>query len=146
MLYLDGSFVTDKETVYGAPPGDFDGCWDPVGVDPMLLDPVLLDFTNKRAAQKAKFGGELFLSTAPASSIGPVFLDFFQVDKITGAAKGILGLDLLQLHESELDETSLIEQSSVVKPSTEEWESIQDQPVTLRFDPQPLQSQQGYRP
>jgi hypothetical protein len=52
LAYVNGSFVTAKQT-----PGDFDGCWDAQGVDPDALDPVLLDFTNRRAAQKAKFGG-----------------------------------------------------------------------------------------
>ena len=37
-VYLDGSFVTDKEL-----PGDFDACWEADGVDADLLDPVLLD-------------------------------------------------------------------------------------------------------
>src|SRR3546814_2730258 len=48
-VYLDGSFVTAKPH-----PGDFDGCWDHVGVDPAKLDPVFLDFSKKREAQKAK--------------------------------------------------------------------------------------------
>src|SRR5437660_1433090 len=56
-VYINGSFVTAKRV-----PGDFDGCWDSDGVDPDRLDPVLLDFTNFRAAQKAKYGGELFVS------------------------------------------------------------------------------------
>ena len=103
MLYLDGSLVTDKEAIYGEEPADFDGCWNPVGVLPTLLDPVLLDFSNKRAAQKAKFGGELFPSTFLAAPLGPVFLEFFQIDKVTGAAKGIVCLDLPGLDESELD-------------------------------------------
>ena len=47
--YIDGSFITTKEV-----PDDFDGCWDPTGVDDTLLDPVLLDFDNKRAAQDRK--------------------------------------------------------------------------------------------
>ena len=36
-VYIDGSFVTDKEV-----PNDFDACWDEEGVAPELLDPVLL--------------------------------------------------------------------------------------------------------
>ena len=106
-LYLDGGFVSDKETIYGEEPDDFDGCWDPVGVLPTLLDPVLLDFSNQRAAQKAKFGGELFPSTFLAAPLGPVFLEFFQIDKATGVAKGIVCLDLLGLDESELDAPTL---------------------------------------
>lgn len=88
-IYLDGSFVTAKEI-----PGDFDACWDPTGVNPHLLDPVLLDFTNRRARQKAKFGGELFIANYPADTAGRTFLDFFQIDKDTGNAKGIITLNL----------------------------------------------------
>ena len=54
-IYLDGSFVTDKQV-----PGDFDACWDEHGVDVTRIDPVLLNFDNGRAAQKAKFRGEFF--------------------------------------------------------------------------------------
>lgn len=88
-LYIDGSFVTAKEL-----PGDFDGCWDSEGVDGDLLEPVLLDFSNRRAAQKAKYGGELFPSVALADPAGNTFLDFFQIDKATGDAKGIIAIDL----------------------------------------------------
>lgn len=91
-IYIDGSFTTNKEF-----PGDFDGCWEDNTVDFVhlqKLDPVLLDFKNKRAAQKAKYGGELF----PASTIAdPVsrktFLEFFQEDR-DGNAKGIVAIDL----------------------------------------------------
>jgi hypothetical protein len=88
-LYVDGSFVTSKEV-----PGDFDACWDPVGVDGERLDPVLLDFADRRAAQKAKYGGELFPSLVFADPAGNTFLEFFQIDKRTGEAKGIIAIDL----------------------------------------------------
>jgi len=88
-VYIDGSFVTAKEL-----PGDFDGCWDPEEVDGASLDPVLLDFTNRRAAQKAKYGGELFPSVSLADPAGNTFLEFFQTDKMTGEAKGIIAIDL----------------------------------------------------
>lgn len=87
-VWLDGSFVTTKDV-----PGDFDGCWDPVGVDSALLDPVLLTFDNKRAAQKVKYLGELFPAVSPAVVGGPVFVDFFQIDKASGDPKGILLVD-----------------------------------------------------
>lgn len=89
-LYLDGSFVTAKED-----PGDFDGCWDERGVNPYLLDPVLLRFDNGRAAQKAKYLGELFPATAAAETAPSftLFIDFFQRDK-DGRPKGILSIDL----------------------------------------------------
>ncbi len=89
-VYLDGSFVTEKEI-----PGDFDACWEVSGVDPGLLDPVLLDFSDLRAAQKARYGGELFPAQTAAEPAGTVFLDYFQRDRHTGAPKGIIALDLL---------------------------------------------------
>ena len=87
--YIDGSFVTAKDA-----PGDFDACWEAQGVDPNALDPVLLDFGNRRAAQKAKYGGELFIANHAAVPAGTAFLDFFQRDKSTGDAKGIVAIDL----------------------------------------------------
>lgn len=88
-VLVDGSFVTTKEL-----PGDFDACWSVEGVDPDFLDPVLLDFSNGRAAQKARFGGEMFPAELMEGGSGKLFLDFFQVDKKTGKPKGIVGLRL----------------------------------------------------
>lgn len=90
--YIDGSFVTAKEE-----PGDFDACWDAVGVDASLLDPVLLDFNEGRRGQKERFGGELFPSIAAAEPEGTRFLDFFQRDCETGEPKGIVAIDLKDL-------------------------------------------------
>lgn len=90
-IYIDGSFVTRKEF-----PADFDGCWDRAGVNRAMLqrlDPTLLDFSNRRAAQKAKYRGELFLADVAANSAGTLFLDFFQHDR-DGKSKGIVKLDL----------------------------------------------------
>ncbi len=61
-VLLDGSFVGEKEE-----PGDFDACWVPAGVDSSKLDPVLLDFSNRRQAQKRKYGGEFFPLNAMAA-------------------------------------------------------------------------------
>jgi hypothetical protein len=91
-MYLDGSFVTEK-----IEPNDFDGCWDPANVIGSLLDPVLLDFTNGRAAQKLKYRGEMFVAGSLNAGT-ETFLDFFQREKLTGMAKGIIGLDLKQLN------------------------------------------------
>ena len=91
-LYVDGSFVTTKDV-----PNDYDVAWDPVGVDLAKLkslEPVFFDFNNRRAAQKAKFFGEFFPSSAAADPAGNTFLNFFQIDKHTGDAKGIVALDL----------------------------------------------------
>jgi hypothetical protein len=85
-IYLDGSFVTEKET-----PGDFDGCWDPRGMEPSLLEPTLLEFGSGRRAQKSMYLGEFFPSTALAvASAGTMFLDFFQTDRFTGKPKGLI--------------------------------------------------------
>ena len=83
-ILLNGSFVTDKPN-----PGDFDCCWNSSGTDVSKLDPVFLDFTDNRAAQKKKYGGEFFPF---GSGVGATdfFLNFFQKDKHTGKTKGIL--------------------------------------------------------
>jgi hypothetical protein len=90
--YIDGSFITAKEV-----PNDWDGCWDTEGVDFRLLDPILLQFANKRAAQKAKYSGEFFPAQSVDGKAGKVFLEFFQTDKETGNAKGIVVLNLQRL-------------------------------------------------
>jgi hypothetical protein len=88
ILYLDGSFTTGKPH-----PDDYDGCWDPNGIDFSILDPVLLDFSNKRAAQKRKYLGEMFPALALNGTSG-TFLDFFQVEKFSGQPKGIIRISL----------------------------------------------------
>ncbi|MGL4611214.1 MAG: DUF6932 family protein [Trueperaceae bacterium] len=90
-VYVDGSFITTKAT-----PGDFDACWDEEAVDWDALDETLLTFDNARAAQKLKYGGELFPMNAHADPWGNRFIDFFQVDKSTQQPKGILRLSLEQ--------------------------------------------------
>jgi hypothetical protein len=94
-VYLDGSFVTSK-----AIPKDFDGAWDMQNVDLLrlrTLEPTLFDFSDGRAAQKRKFMGELFPADLQEQSTGRTFLDFFQVDRETGASKGIVAIDLRSL-------------------------------------------------
>lgn len=91
VVYIDGSFISAKEI-----PGDFDACWEVQGVDPTELDPILLQFDNLRVAQKAKYLGELFPASWSAEQDPPfrIFLDFFQVDKDTGAPKGIVAINI----------------------------------------------------
>ena len=89
MVYLDGSFVTSKPA-----PGDFDACWAVNGVVVDALDPVFLDFSHGRARQKERFGGEFFPADLPEGETGRTFLEFFQTDKETGDAKGIVVIDL----------------------------------------------------
>jgi hypothetical protein len=90
--YIDGSFVTAKQV-----PNDFDACWDVAEVDPALLDPILLTFDHGRAAQKAKYLGELFPAHFGERGSGTTFLEFFQIDKESGAPKGIIAIDLPRL-------------------------------------------------
>jgi hypothetical protein len=90
-IYIGGSMVTSKEF-----PGDFDLCWDDQSTDLAKLkelEPVLLDFSRKRAAQKAKFGGESFPASVPADLAGNTYLDFFQKDR-DGNPKGIICIDI----------------------------------------------------
>ncbi len=89
IMYLDGSFVTEKSH-----PNDFDGCWEPRNVRAESLNPVLLDFTNGRAAQKQKYRGEMFILSSMNGGV-QTFLEFFQREKQTGAAKGIVGVKLV---------------------------------------------------
>lgn len=88
VVYLDGSFVSDKPN-----PGDFDACWDPAGVDPDKLDPVLLDFAEGRKRQKQKYRGEFFPSSSRADGAS-TFLEYFRRDKETNNEKGIIRLRL----------------------------------------------------
>jgi hypothetical protein len=89
LVYLDGSFVTTKQR-----PGDFDACWDIHDVNDALLDPVFWDFSQGRAAQKGRFFGEFFPAQLPEGATGRAFVDFFQVNKVTGEPKGILAIRL----------------------------------------------------
>ncbi len=86
VAYVDGSFVTDKEV-----PNDFDACWDTTGVDLAALDPVFKELAAPRAAQKARFGGELFPDVVEAGS-GLLFSEFFQRQR-SGGAKEIVAID-----------------------------------------------------
>ncbi|WP_438023423.1 DUF6932 family protein [Sorangium sp. So ce233] len=89
--YLDGSFVTAKQR-----PKDFDGCWEEDEVDPDKLHPALLVFDDQRALQKALFGGEMFPASARADTKGSPFLKFFQAQRETDEAKGIIAIDLTE--------------------------------------------------
>lgn len=89
IIFLDGSFVSEKPC-----PGDYDVCWDPIGVDVSKLDPVFLDFSNKRQKQKQKYCGEFFPSSAKADGVRS-FVEYFQKDKLTDKRKGIIRIQLL---------------------------------------------------
>lgn len=88
LIYLDGSFVTEKSL-----PGDFDACWDSIGVDINRLDPIFLDFTDGRKRQKERFGGEFFPSSANANGVVN-FVEFFQQDRYSSKKKGLIRVHL----------------------------------------------------
>ena len=90
VLYLDGSFVTDK-----ANPGDYDLCWSLSGVEPDKINKVLLDFTPEgRSLMKEQYRGDIFPAELPEGDSGKLFLDFFQEDKGTGLKKGIVEISI----------------------------------------------------
>lgn len=76
-----------------AKPGDFDVCWDSDGVVLDRLDPELRNFGAGGAAQKARYGGELYPAEWPATADGRTYLEFFQRDRLE-QQKGIIAIDL----------------------------------------------------
>jgi hypothetical protein len=88
VLFVNGSFVTSK-----AAPEDYEAVWETDEVVAAHLDPVFLDFSDERAAQKAKYLGEFFPITGVERASGLRFVDFFQRDR-DDRPKGIIGLDL----------------------------------------------------
>lgn len=87
-LYLDGSYVTEKDM-----PGDFDACWDIEEVNLNSLDPIIWDIENGTTAQKKRFGGELYPNYIEGAS-GKLFKEFFKNEKHTNQEKGIIVIDL----------------------------------------------------
>ena len=79
-------------------PGDIDVCYESGGMDFSLLEPTLKDFSNRRAAQKAKYGCEFFEAEAEAVPDGTLYLEFFQMTQ-DGSRKGIVALNLEALPE-----------------------------------------------
>ncbi len=88
-VWLNGSFATAKEE-----PRDFDCVFDLTDVHRQrleLLGPELLDFSDRRSAQKRRFGGE-FLPNVTEAATGQEFTSFFQTDR-DGIVKGIVVID-----------------------------------------------------
>ncbi|BAY62507.1 hypothetical protein NIES22_25810 [Calothrix brevissima NIES-22] len=87
--YLNGSFVTSKLN-----PQDFDMCWDRDDVDVEYLKRnarLLLNFYNS-AAQKARYGGEIYPSDQPVDE-SIMSIEFFQRDRQQNQ-KGIIAINL----------------------------------------------------
>jgi len=89
--YLDGSFITDREV-----PGDYDLCWEMDGVSMKKLHPVLHDVDPPRAAQQARYRGDI-LPNVVEGQTGAPFVDFFQRNKVTGGVKGIVAINIEEL-------------------------------------------------
>ncbi|MDT8447451.1 MAG: hypothetical protein RRB13_11220 [bacterium] len=85
-VWLDGSFVTSKET-----PGDYDLCWDIYGVDLAKIDDRLF-LGSKRSERKEIYRGDIFANQIEGGS-GKPFEEFFQLDR-DGNPKGILVIRL----------------------------------------------------
>ena len=99
MVFLDGSFVTDKPE-----PGDFDLCWVIDGVDEQKVDPIVRNTRQFRQQQKDKYGGEFYPAWTRTIDDKGSFFNFFQTDKFTGQKKGIVSINIqadpfLQLEE-----------------------------------------------
>ena len=92
LVYLDGSFITNKEY-----PNDYDLAWSTIGLDDdniSKIDPILLDINKYRKEMKKKYMGDIFPAEIPEGSSGKLFRDFFQIDKNTGEDKGIIAINL----------------------------------------------------
>lgn len=88
-VYLDGSFVTDKDR-----PRDIDGCYDvPPGANLGAMYPMWPCTFRNRDVSKDMFGVELFPSRAPATASGEPYISFFQKDR-QGHGRGIVSLEL----------------------------------------------------
>lgn len=92
LVYLDGSFITNKEY-----PNDYDLAWSIVGItddNVLKIDSILLDVNKYRKEMKEKYMGDIFPAEIPEGKTGKTFRDFFQVDKNTGEQKGIIAINL----------------------------------------------------
>ena len=83
---IDGSFVTSNPD-----PNDFDGTWDPEGVDVIKLDPAIDD--EDKNAMKEKFKGELYRQDTIEAGSGKPFDEFFQMDRFDNY-KGVVKINL----------------------------------------------------
>ena len=82
-IWIDGSFITDKEE-----PNDIDGCWEySEQVDLSKIDPVFL--AESRLPMKEKYGIEFFPACVIEAASRLPFPSFFQVNR-DGESKGIL--------------------------------------------------------
>lgn len=92
-IYVDGSFVTDKDE-----PGDVDVCWeDTDDIDWDLLDAeyqILFDMEPPRDWQQYKYSADVFPANLPEGGSGKLFKDFFKTNKETDNPKGIIKINI----------------------------------------------------
>jgi hypothetical protein len=88
-LYIDGSVVMDKPA-----PGDFDCCWEEIGVNESRLPPEFFDLAYPRLTQKEKYGGEIFPAHWVADPAGTSYLEYFQRSAPPVRRKGIVAINL----------------------------------------------------
>ena len=85
-LYLNGSFITNKES-----PNDYDACWEIEDIN-QRIDPLLLNPFQQLAEIKAKYKGDVF-PRIPELLRGIDHLEIFQRDIDTNP-KGIIAINL----------------------------------------------------
>ena len=85
-IFVGGSYVTSKEF-----PGDYDACWDPVGVSG-TLDPLIYD-ENFRIERREKYRGDLLIGDCDAGPSGANFR-FLSKDRVSGEERGMIGIKL----------------------------------------------------
>jgi len=87
-VYVDGSFVTNKEY-----PGDYDLYWDMTGVFVEKLDPILQDYSVDGLRKiETKYRGDIRGAAWGVVETGATYLEFFQHDR-DGNPKGIVKLN-----------------------------------------------------
>jgi hypothetical protein len=91
-VYLDGSFVTDKDR-----PNDIDGCYDleesTTAEELEALTPIFPPSPDNRAKAKELYGVDFFPAAATELGSGQPFLQFFQKDR-QGRERGVLVLEV----------------------------------------------------
>lgn len=91
-VYLDGSFVTDKDR-----PNDIDGCYDleaSANAEELeAMAPIFPPSPANRAKAKELYGVDFFPAAATELGSGQPFLRFFQKDR-QGRERGVLVLEI----------------------------------------------------
>ena len=91
-IYIDGSFITKKLL-----PKDMDICWESRGLDLNIVRrfmPILWSLGFPRNEQQNRYHADIFPANCIEGASSRCFLDFFQFDKNTGKAKGIIKLEI----------------------------------------------------